>query len=126
MRQQAKGATTSEPSLVGRPGSISLANDEESFNILSASVRSDGRENRRSLVGRANRATEDAKQFAPHADMGCGQVSFGVRPLSPNIVGDHDIESARGRIETNDVAVANLGDDDASMKRYEKKKLGQV
>src|SRR5271155_4025714 len=110
MRQQAKGATTSEPSLVGRPGSISLANDEESFNILRASVPSDGRENRRPLVGRANRATEDAKQFAPHADMGRGQVSFGVRPSSPNSVGDHDIKSARRRVEANDVAVLNLGD----------------
>jgi len=57
---------------------------------------------------RADRAAEHAEQFAPYADMGGGEVGFGMRPPSPDIVRDHDVEPARPRIEPDDVAVPNL------------------
>src|SRR6185437_16344503 len=73
-----------------------------------ASRTSERRENRRPLVRRADRAPEDAEQFAPDAGMGRREVGFGMRPSRPDIVRDQDLEPAGRRVEADHVAVPDL------------------
>src|ERR1700735_2822539 len=69
-----------------------------------------GGENRRALVSRAERAAKHPEQFAPHADMGLGEIGLGMRSVSPNVAVDQHVEPARRRVETNDVAVPDFAD----------------
>src|SRR5579871_6019087 len=77
---------------------------------ISTSAALERRENRRSFVRRTDRAAKDREQFAPDPDMGGGKVGLGMRSPRPDVVCDHDVEPSRGRIEADDVAVADLAD----------------